>query len=193
MIPDLAQGSVAVAPALLNSILHGPNGSGRIVEVEAYREDDPASHSFRGVTPRTTVMFGPPGHLYVYLIYGMHHCANVVVGPEGSGQAVLIRAVEPVGVTRAMESARPKARRSVDLTNGPGKLCAALGIDRRHDGVDLLATTERSPVSLELRPSADPGEVVTDRRIGISVAMDVPWRWYLRGNEYVSTMRAKGA
>jgi DNA-3-methyladenine glycosylase len=182
---DLGAHSTIVAPLLLGSLLHGPNGSGRIVETEAYGgAEDPASHAARGLTPRTEPMFGRAGLLYVYLIYGMHHCANVVTGPVDDGQAVLIRAVEPIGDTAAMKSARPKAHRASDLTNGPGKLCAALGIDRSHDRLDLLEP--ESAVHLEFRRPPLMGEVEQSTRIGLSVAQETAWRWYLRGNPWVS-------
>ncbi len=183
---DLSQHSSVVAPLLLGSVLHGPNGSGRIVEVEAYGgADDAASHAARGCTPRTMPMFGPAGVLYVYLIYGMHHCANVVTGADGDGQAVLIRAIEPVGSTDAMRAARPKARREVDLTNGPGKLCQALGIDRHHDGLDLLS--ESAAVRLELLgPDAVVEAPIQDTRIGISAAKETPWRWYDPASTHIS-------
>ncbi len=182
---DPAAHSTEVAQQLLGATLHGPAGAGRIVETEAYGgSEDPASHAARGPTRRSEIMFGPPGRLYVYLIYGMHHCANVVTGPEGDGQAVLIRALEPVGDTTAMESLRPVRRRR-DLTNGPGKLCAALGIDRTHNDVDLA--DPMSPVWVEERPEAPADEqIVTATRIGLSVAVDTPWRWYLRDSEWVS-------
>jgi len=185
VIVDLSNHSTTVAPALLGSILHGPNGSGTIVEVEAYGgQDDPASHAARGLTKRTRPMFGRAGVLYVYLIYGMHHCANVVTGVEGDGQAVLVRALEPLEETDAMKAARPKARRSVNLTNGPGKLCAALGIAIGHDSMDLLEGS--SAVRLDLTPPVNPLRVVSSTRIGISVAQEKPWRWYLRDNPWVS-------
>ena len=174
-----------VASALLGSILHGPNGAGRIVETEAYGgADDPASHAANGLTPRTEPVFGPAGVLYVYLIYGMHHCANVVTGPDGDGQAVLIRAVEPIEVTNAIRQARPKARRDVDLTNGPGKLCQALGIDRSHDRLDLLSNA--STVRLELREPMAAKGIEQSTRIGLSVSKETPWRWHIRDNKWVS-------
>ncbi|MGI9605885.1 MAG: DNA-3-methyladenine glycosylase [Acidimicrobiales bacterium] len=176
----LGRHSSDVAPTLLGAILEAPCGIGRIVEVEAYGgADDPASHAFRGATPRSQIMFGPAGRLYVYLIYGMHHCANVVTGADGDGQAVLIRGIEPLVGIEAMRNNRPKARRDRDLANGPGKLCAALGIGRAHDGLDLLDTAS----SVRLRPGepVDPDLVVTSSRIGISVAQEFPWRWYVRG------------
>ena len=182
---DLSEHSTEVAPAILGSVLHGPNGSGRIVEVEAYGgADDPASHAARGPTPRSEPMFGPAGVLYVYLIYGMHHCANVVTGPDGDGQAVLIRALEPIEGLAAMRKARPGAKRDLDLTNGPGKLCQALGIDRTHDGLDLLGVP--ATVRLELAEAVGDDEVSQTTRIGLSVAQETPWRWCISGSRYVS-------
>ncbi len=182
---DLSEHSTVVAPALLGSVLHGPHGAGRIVETEAYGgSEDPASHAARGLTPRTEPMFGRAGVLYVYLIYGMHHCANVVTGAVEDGQAVLIRAVEPIGDTTRMQSARPTARRPFDLTNGPGKLCAALGIDKSHGRVDLEDPT--SPVHLELAQQRRARDIEQSTRIGLSVARETPWRWYLRENPWVS-------
>lgn len=181
----LSEHSTDVAQRLLGSILHGPNGSGVIVETEAYGgAEDPASHAARGITPRTEPMFGPAGVLYVYLIYGMYHCANVVTGPDGDGQAVLIRAIEPVEISEAMQMARPTARREVDIANGPGKLCQALGIDRSHDGLDLAKP--RSEVRLKLAEPTPKKAIVQATRIGLSVAKDTPWRWYLKDNPWVS-------
>lgn len=129
-------------------------------------------------------MFGPAGVLYVYLIYGMYHCANVVTGPEGDGQAVLIRALEPIGDIARMQAQRPKARRDIDLTNGPGKLCQALGIDRGHDGLDL--TDALSAVRLEPREPVPDSELVQSPRIGLSVGKETPWRWHISENPWVS-------
>lgn len=184
---ELAEHSTTVARRLLGSVLHGPNGSGVIVETEAYGgAEDPASHSARGLTPRTEPMFGPAGVLYVYLIYGMYHCANVVTGPEGDGQAVLVRAVEPLEITQAMRDARPKARRDIDVANGPGKLCQAIGIDRTHDRLDLLDPD--GVVRLEFRTQVDEARMVQSTRIGLSVAQETPWRWYLRDSAWVSKL-----
>lgn len=177
-----------IAPRLLGAELRHGERAGTIVEVEAYDgPGDPASHAARGPTPRSDVMFGPPGHLYVYLSYGMHHCANVVCGPDGVGSAILVRAIEPTAGLSSMWSDRPKARTERDLASGPGKLCAALGIDRRHDRVDLL--DEGSPVRLLAPAGWTPGqvsEVAVGRRVGITKAVERPWRFAVAGNPHVS-------
>lgn len=148
--------------------------SGRIVETEAYMGDDPASHSFRGRTPRNAVMFGPAGHLYVYRSYGIHWCANVVTGVEGDGQAVLIRAIEPVEGIGAMRERR-LGRPDRQLADGPGKLCQALGIDGSHDGVDL---TDQQGVVTILDDGTPPAAApLIGPRVGITKAVDAPWRW----------------
>ena len=158
---------------------------GRIVEVEAYGSaDDPASHGHKGVTKRTQTVFGPTGFLYVYLSYGIHSCANVVTGPEDEGQAVLVRAVEPLEITAEMSAARSKVKRDVDISNGPGKLCQALGIELAHDGIDLLDPA--SIVSLEFCEPLDPANIVATTRIGISQAVDKPWRFTIAANKWVS-------
>lgn len=171
-----ARDPLLVAPELLNKVLVHGRRAGRIVEVEAYRgQDDPASHAFRGPTPRTEVMFGPPGHLYVYFTYGMHWCANAVTSRAGEAGAVLIRALAPLRCIEEMRSARPVARRDVDLANGPAKACQALGIDGAHDGADLVA----ADLDLVIVDDgvAPPIEPVVGPRIGISVATDRPWRF----------------
>ena len=177
----------AVAPDLLNKVIVVGARSGRIVETEAYVGDiDPGAHSFRGRTPRTEVMFGTPGRLYVYLSYGMHWCCNPVCGPEGQGWAVLIRAVEPVSGLDDMRPLRPKAKRDVDLTNGPGKLTQALGITGVHNGADLV--TGRDGVAIMddgVSPPEDP-EVTTRIGFGENPARDFEWRWFVRSNRYVS-------
>ena len=167
----LAGDAPDVAPVLLNKLLVHGECIGRIIEVEAYREDDPASHTFRGRTPRNAVMFGPAGHLYVYFTYGMHFCANVVTGPEGVGAAVLLRAVEPVAGVDLM-SARRGGRRQ--LADGPAKLCQAFGIGRDHDGTDLLTGDGVGLYDDGVPPPTDPR---VGPRVGITRAVDVPWRW----------------
>lgn len=183
----LAGDSVEVAPQLLGKILRVGAASGRIVEVEAYREDDPASHSFRGATARTRTMFGPPGGLYVYRSYGVHWCANVVTGPEGDGAAVLIRALEPLDGLELMRSRRPAARRDRELCAGPGRLTAALAIDGSHDGVDLLAAG--SVVELLDDGTPPPAVPTVTTRVGISVAVEAPWRWLVPDDPHRSPGR----
>jgi DNA-3-methyladenine glycosylase len=187
----LAGRSSDIAPLLLGLLVVCGHRAGRIVEVEAYEgAEDPASHAYRGPTPRNAVMFGPHGHLYVYRSYGMHWCANVVCGPPGEASAVLLRAVEPVGGIEAMWADRPRARRASDLGSGPGKLCAALGIDGGHNGANLLDPT--SPVRLAL-PAAGGGDaepaVVAGPRVGITRAVERPWRYALARNAHVSRPR----
>ena len=194
---DLEAGPLRIAPFLLNKVLVHGERAGRIVEVEAYHgADDPASHAYRGRTPRTEIMFGPPGFLYVYFTYGMHWCANVVCGPEGEAAAVLIRALEPLRGIEAMRASRPAARRDIDLCNGPAKLCQALAITGADTGTDLLAPLPRhrrvraqgarAPVRLEDDGTAPPRRPGRGPRIGISVAVERPWRFWVSGNPHVS-------
>jgi DNA-3-methyladenine glycosylase len=152
----------------------------RIVETEAYDQTDAASHSYKGKTPRTDVMFGPAGHLYVYFTYGMHYCCNIVVGEVGYGAAVLVRAVEPLTGENVLAKRRG-GKSGIELTNGPAKLCQALGIDRRLNGHDLHA----APLRLIMQPPVT-GGVTTTTRIGITQAKDVPWRFYVKSSAYVS-------
>ena len=153
-------------------IRHGP-ASARIVETEAYLGvDDAAAHSARGLTPRTKVIFGPPGHAYVYLIYGMHYCLNIVAEPEGVAGCVLVRAVEPIHATT--ETAQP--------SNGPGKLTRVLGITLKHYGADLT----RGPITLHQPVPREAFEIGISPRIGISQAAELPLRFFIRGNRFVS-------
>jgi DNA-3-methyladenine glycosylase len=188
-----ARDSLALAPLLLNKLLVHDEPEGRlavrIVEVEAYRGAvDPGSHAYRGQTPRTTVMFGPPGHLYVYFTYGMHWCANVVArGEPGDASAVLLRAGEPIEGLDVMRARRPAARRDRDLCSGPARLAQALGIAKPENGVSLL----RGPFGIfddDVAPPRRPGR---STRVGLAVGKgeDSPWRWFVTGNEHVSRHR----
>lgn len=176
--------SYVVAPLLLGCILEreidGKLLRVMIVETEAYDQTDAASHSFKGQTERTNTMFGEGGHLYVYFTYGMHYCCNVVVGKEGVGAGVLIRAVEPLDGDEYMQERR--GRGGIELTNGPAKLCQALGINKQLDGHDLST----SPLTLIIQKALDKKDITQTTRIGISQAKDVPWRFYIRNNPYVS-------
>jgi DNA-3-methyladenine glycosylase len=186
---DLLGDPVDLAPWLLNKVLVHGNRAGRIVEVEAYKGAvDAASHAYRGMTPRTAVMFGPPGFLYVYFTYGMHWCANVVTGPEGQASALLLRALAPLRGLDAMRQARAAARRDRDLCNGPAKLCQAMGIAKAENGIDLLARGRGPSTGVRLLddgtpPPKRPGQ---GRRIGIRVAKEEPWRFWVDGDENVS-------
>ena len=157
----------------------------RIVEAEAYQEDDPASHSFRGRTNRTEVMFGPPGHAYVYFTYGMHHCMNVVTGSTGEGSAVLLRAAEPLEGLEEMARRRgtndPRA-----LCSGPGRLCQALGIDRAENGLDLVRG--RQLWLLEGVPVTQ-SKISVGSRVGITSGTERPWRFSVQGDRFVSRAR----
>ncbi len=156
---------------------------GKIVETEAYDQTDAASHSHKGRTPRTDVMFGSPGHLYVYFTYGMHYCANIVTMPEGYGSAVLVRALEPLEGENIMQRFR-SGKSGIELTNGPAKWCQAFGIDASWNGHDLRT----APLTLLINPPVPAIDIVQTTRIGITKAVDEPWRFYLRGNPYVSKL-----
>jgi DNA-3-methyladenine glycosylase len=172
-----------VARALLGKVLvHGP-AAGMIVETEAYLgEGDLAAHSARGVTPRTRVIFGPPGHAYVYFIYGMYECLNLVCEPEGKAGCVLVRALEPVAGLDLMQRRRPAARKPEDLANGPGKLTLAMAITRVQNGADVTRG------SLVVREPREPRPVAihVTSRIGITQDADLPLRFVIRGNRFVS-------
>jgi DNA-3-methyladenine glycosylase len=168
-----------VAPGLVGATLLVDGVGGRIVEVEAYDSGDPASHGYRGQTARNRAMFGPPGHAYVYRSYGVHWCLNLVCGDVGIPEAVLVRALEP---TNGLE--RMRARRGFDeerlLCSGPGRLCQALGVTGEHDGLAL----DRAP--FDLREAGSVANVVRGPRVGISRAVDLPWRYGLAGSRYLS-------
>ncbi|HET9645848.1 MAG TPA: DNA-3-methyladenine glycosylase [Burkholderiaceae bacterium] len=176
---DFSRPSFEVARRLIGTLVLVDGVGGRIVETEAYDREDPASHSFAGPTPRNVTMFGPPGRAYVYRSYGIHWCLNFVCREAEHGAGVLIRALEP---THGIDLMR--RRRGVEdarlLCSGPGRLCQALGVTREHDGMRL----DHSP--FELVPSAQEQPVATGPRIGISKAMDMPWRFGLAGSRYLS-------
>ncbi|HUA81081.1 MAG TPA: DNA-3-methyladenine glycosylase, partial [Dyella sp.] len=176
---------LVVAPELLNKVLICRDGrAGRIVEVEAYRgADDPAAHSYRGKTPRTEVMFGSPGHMYVYFTYGMHWCSNVVCGPKGEGNAVLIRALQPLARLDLMYAARPLAKSDRQLCNGPACLTQSMSISKLQNGIDLIAGDTYALLDDGTSP---PDSAVQTTRIGLTKAADYPWRWYVSDSRYVS-------
>ena len=174
-----------VAPRLLGAIVRHGEVAVRLTEVEAYAgADDPGSHAYRGRTDRNAVMFGPAGHLYVYFTYGMHHCANVVCGSEGTAAAVLLRAGE---VVEGVDVARTRRGRSTDrdLARGPARLAQALALDLRLRGCDLSA----GPVVLELSDPPGPEVVRTGPRVGLRGAPERPWRFWLDGEPTVSAYR----
>ena len=205
MFPDFLENpSDVTAPLLLGCTLTRTitlNGEkhklvARIVETEAYDQDDPASHAFGGPSERNAAMFGPAGHLYVYVSYGMHHCCNVVCGPEGFGSGCLVRAVEPLEGVEVMrelreagragkeqaERARKHPLKLRDLTNGPGKVCAALGIDKELYGHELTV----EPLVLEFAPLLPRETIGRSPRVGISKNIDAQKRFFIEGNEFVS-------
>jgi DNA-3-methyladenine glycosylase len=166
---------------ILERMWHGRQIRVRIVETEAYHQTDAASHSYKGKTPRTEVMFGEAGNMYVYFTYGMHYCMNVVTGPKGEGSAVLIRAVEPLEGWDMLRQNRP-GMPDAQLTNGPAKLAQALGVDLSMNGHSL----DEVPLRLVRQPSLPASQIVQTTRIGISQAKEVPWRFYIRDNGFVS-------
>ena len=168
-----------VAPDLIGTTLLVDGVGGRIVEVEAYDQEDPASHAYRGRTARNASMFGPPGHAYVYRSYGIHWCLNLVCGEEGVAEAALIRALEPTDGVETMQ----RRRGLIDvhaLCSGPGKLCQALAITREHDGLPL----DRPP--FELRQRGGVPQIATGPRIGIAQATELSWRYGLSGSKFLS-------
>ena len=180
------QTTLQLAPALLGKILvrnyQGRHLAGRIVEVEAYRQHgDLASHSRMGPTQRNAMMFGPPGFWYVYFIYGVHYCVNLVTEPEGLGDAVLIRALEPLQEIPLMSQLR-KGKPLNALTSGPAKTCQALAIDQQHNGLHSLGPV----LWLEDGTPVKPKEISSGPRIGIRKSTDLPWRFFIQNNPFVS-------
>jgi DNA-3-methyladenine glycosylase len=179
--------TVTVAKDLLGKVLlHQIDETllaGRIVETEAYLgQGDAAAHSAKGPTNRNRVVFGPPGHAYVYFIYGMYECLNLVAEPNGTAGCVLIRAIEPLTGLDDMRARRPKAKRDRDLASGPGKLTLALGVTRALNGADVT----RGPLAVREFRNSDPLEIAASPRIGISASAHLPLRFYIADNEYVS-------
>ena len=188
---SLAGPAPEVAPGLLGSLLRMRVATGavtlRLVEVEAYDgSDDPGSHAFRGPTPRNSVMFGPPGHAYVYFTYGMHWCMNVVCGPAGRASAVLVRAgevVDGLSLARERRGGRVPDR---DLARGPARLCRALAVDGDLNGVDLLGD---GPLQLLSGLPVPSERVRSGRRVGIAAGAELPWRFWIDGEPAVSSYR----
>ncbi|RNL79267.1 DNA-3-methyladenine glycosylase [Nocardioides marmorisolisilvae] len=181
-LADVLAGPVLeVAPRLLGATLRHGDVAVRLTEVEAYDgTNDPGSHAANGPTPRNEIMFGPPGFLYVYFIYGMHHCANVVCGPDGHASAVLLRAGE---VVEGVETARARRTGSArDLARGPARLCDALAIDLRDKGTSLVD----GPVRLELGDPLDTAAISTGPRVGLRPAAERPWRFWITEDPTVS-------
>ncbi|OVE79098.1 3-methyladenine DNA glycosylase [bacterium G20] len=183
--------ALEAAPKLLGCVLARQISTGvmrlKIVETEAYHQDDPASHSFRGATARTAPMFKAGGRLYIYFTYGMHYCINIVTGKAGVGEAVLLRAAEPLEGIEAMQNNRGGVVDIYNLANGPGKLAQALGIKDTSLSGKILS---KSSIYLELpQAPVKADKIVTSPRIGIRQAADVPWRFYLKDDPFVTKHR----
>lgn len=178
---------VTAARRLLGCVLvreiNGHILRGRIVETEAYHQSDAASHSYKGKTPRTEVMFGPPGRVYVYFTYGMHYCMNIVTGLTGEGSAVLIRAIEPLNGMKYMAELRHN-RPLRELTNGPAKICQAFGIGLDMNGHNLHSP----PLYLQLEDPLQNSKIVAATRVGITKDVHRLWRFYENGNDFVSKL-----
>lgn len=192
---ELAHDPLRVARSLLGCELWSSGREGdvriRLVEVEAYRGgDDPASHCYRGRTERNAVMFGPAGHLYVYFVYGMHFCINVVCLTDGVPGAVLLRGGEIIAGTQLARERRPAVRKDQQLASGPARLASVLGVTRESNGVDLTAPD--SPLRLYNRGVIDEDEVRTGPRVGVATATEVPWRSWIDGSPAVSNYRRGG-
>jgi DNA-3-methyladenine glycosylase len=175
---DFTQPPQLFARSLIGALLTVDGVGGVIVETEAYDITDPASHSYSGPSARNAAMFGAPGHAYVYRIYGLHHCLNIVCGPQ-PGAAVLIRALEPRHGIEVMR-ARRRLDRTTDLCSGPGRLCQALAVAMAHDALPI----DRPPFALE--PAGEAAQILVGPRIGITKAADQPWRFGLAGSKFLS-------
>jgi DNA-3-methyladenine glycosylase len=189
---DLAVDVLPAAQLLLGCrlVVERPDGpvAVRLVELEAYRgSDDPAAHSYRGRTPRNAVMFGPPGHLYVYFVYGLHFCANISCLPDGEPGAVLLRAAEVISDLEIARLYRPTARSDAELARGPARLATLLGLRREHNGLDL--TDPASPVRLLPGDPVSTDRMRTGPRVGVAAAKDRPWRFWVHGSPAVSAYR----
>jgi DNA-3-methyladenine glycosylase len=185
-----ARPSLEVARDLLGRVLVRPLPDGsrvaaRLVETEAYRQDDPASHSYRGRTTRTDVMFGPPGRLYVYFTYGMHFCMNAVTGADGEGSAVLLRAAEPLEGVEDMAARRGTSDLRL-LLAGPARLCEGFGIGREHNGIDLVAG---DVMYVETGTPVSDDRVAAGPRVGLTVAVENPWRFVVMDSRFLSRRR----
>lgn len=192
---ELAIDPVDAAHRLLGCTLVSDTDDGpvavRLVEVEAYRgADDSASHCYRGRTPRNAVMWGPAGYLYVYFVYGMHFCVNVVCLTDGVAGAVLLRAGEVTSDLELAHSRRPTAKRASELARGPARLASLLGLNREHNGADL--TDPNSPVRLLAGPPLPVGSIRSGPRVGVAAAADIPWRFWVNGSSAVSQYRLGG-
>ncbi|RJL33943.1 DNA-3-methyladenine glycosylase [Bailinhaonella thermotolerans] len=178
-----------VAPDLLGRVVSHGGVAIRLTEVEAYNGAlDPASHAYRGRTARNAVMFGPPGHVYVYFTYGMHFCANLVCLGPGTASAVLLRAGEVVEGEAAARSRRGEIAPFRDLARGPARLCKALGLSREHDGLDCCAPG--APIQVLEGDPADPSAILSGPRTGVSAGADTPWRFWIDGDPTVSPYRS---
>ncbi len=188
--PTLEFARALIGMTLLHAAPEGVSG-GMIVETEGYLSAiDPAAHGYRRPTPRTRVMYGPPGYAYIYFSYGMHYCLNISTEPIGVGAAVLIRAIQPTIGVDLMRKRRGEAVPLRNLARGPGRVCAALGLSLAENGIPLTGDT----LWLDDQPGLPPDAVIANStRIGIHTGTDLPWRWYLAGSPYVSGKRIKVA
>lgn len=175
--------TIKISKDLLGKYIIHKNLIGKIVETEAYLKDDPASHSFKGLTKRNSAMFGPPGYSYIYFTYGMYHCLNITTNKEGIGEAVLIRSIEPVKGINQMKKNR-KLNSIKNLTNGPAKLTIALNLNINHNNINFL--NPNSPIKIMQPNKKEKFEIIETERIGISKGRELPHRFYIKDNLFVS-------